>query len=134
MLNPFPELLTYGLMAPFILRLVVGYLFMNLGYLKLTSEKGRWLSSVSSLRLKPAEFFVKIFALMEIIGGAMLFIGLYTQVAALALAFLTFSELYVEYKEESLLKRNLVFYLLLFAICLSLLFSGAGFLAFDLPL
>jgi uncharacterized membrane protein YphA (DoxX/SURF4 family) len=134
MLNPFPELLTYGLLAPFILRLVLGYLFINLGYLKLTSEKNRWLISLETLRLKPAILFVKIFALIEIAGGVMLVLGAYTQIAALVLALLTFAELYVEYKEESLLKRNLVFYLLIFAISISLLFSGAGFFAFDLPI
>ncbi len=134
MLNPFPELLAYGLLAPFILRLAIGFLFINLGYLKLTTEKDRWISSFNALRLKPAAFFVKALALVEIIGGIMLVAGYRTQIAALVLALLVFSELYVEYKEESVLKRNLVFYLLVFAICLSLLFSGAGFFAFDLPL
>lgn len=134
MLNQFPELLTYSLAAPFILRLVAGYVFINLGYLKLTSEKNRWNVSMDALRLKPAEFFVKILAWIEILGGAMIFVGIYTQVAALVLAIVAFGELYVEHKEESILKRNLVFYLLLFAICLSLLFSGAGFFAFDFPL
>jgi len=68
------------------------------------------------------------------VGGALLILGLYTQIAALALAFITFGQLYVEYKEETLLKRNLAFYLLLFAITFSLLLSGAGRPAFDLPL
>lgn len=134
MLNPFPELLTYSLLAPFILRLVLGYLFINLGHLKLTSEKNRWTLSLETLKLKPAAFFVKLLALIEIVGGGMLILGLYTQIAALVLALITFGELYIEYKEESLLKRNLAFYLLIFAISISLLFSGAGFLAFDLPL
>lgn len=134
MLNPFPELLAYGLFAPFILRVILGYIFINLGYLKLTSEKNRWRLSFEALKIKPTGFFVKTLAIIEIVGGGMFILGLYTQIAALVLAFLSFTELYIEYKEESLLKRNLVFYLLIFAICLSLLFSGAGFLAFDLPL
>jgi uncharacterized membrane protein YphA (DoxX/SURF4 family) len=134
MLNPFPELLTYSLLAPLILRVVAGFIFINLGYLKLNSEKSRWVLSFEGLRLKPALFFVKAFAFIEISGGALLILGLYTQIAALALAFFTFGQLYVEYKEETLLKRNLAFYLLLFAITFSLLLSGAGRPAFDLPL
>ena len=134
MLNPFPELLTWSLLAPFILRIALGFLFINLGYLKLTSEKNRWVLSFETLKLKPPSSFVKLLASLEIGGGALLIFGLYTQIAALVLAAITFGELYIEYKEESLLKRNLAFYLLLFAISLSLLFSGAGFFAFDLPL
>lgn len=134
MLNPFPELLAFSLLAPVILRLVLGYLFINLGYLKLNSEKSRWMLFFETTKLKPPTFFVQFFAYIEIITGAMLIVGFYTQIAALVLAVLTFGELYMEYKEESLLKRNLVFYLLVFAISLSLLFSGAGLFAIDLPL
>jgi len=134
MLNPFPELLVYSLLAPVILRLVLGYLFINLGYLKLNTEKSRWTLFFETIKLQPASFFVKLFAYIEIFTGAMLIVGFYTQIAALILAVLTFGELYTEYKEESLLKRNLVFYLLVFAISLSFLFSGAGLYAIDLPL
>lgn len=134
MLNPFPELLAYAIFAPFILRIILGYIFINLGYLKLTSEKNRWKLSFETLRIKPSEFFVKTFAWIEILGGVMLILGFYTQIATLILGIIAFAELYMEYKEESLLKRNFVFYLLIFSICLSLLFSGAGFMALDLPL
>jgi len=134
MLNPFPELLAWSGLAPFILRIVLGYLFINLGYLKLNSEKNRWLLFFETVKLKPSILFLKIFAIIEMATGAMLIFGLYTQIVALVLTILNFGELYVEYKEESLLKRNLVFYLLVFAISLSLVFSGAGFFAFDLPL
>jgi len=134
MLNPFPDLLSYSLLAPFFLRIVLGYLFINLGYLKLTSEKKRWQIFFDGLRFKPASFFLKFFAFLEIILGGMLVIGLFTQIAALILAILTFGELYVEFKEEILLKRNFVFYLLIFTISISLIFSGAGFFAFDFPL
>jgi len=134
MLNHFPEFLSYGLIAPFILRIVLGYLFINLGYLKLTSEKKRWQIFFEGIKLRPVLFFLKFFACVEIIAGVMLILGLFTQIAALILAILTFGELYIEFKEESLLKRSFVFYLLVFTISLSLLFSGAGFFAFDLSL
>lgn len=60
--------------------------------------------------------------------------GFYTQIAALILALITFAETYIEYKEPVILKRNFVFYILLLAISLSPLFSGAGAFAIDLPL
>lgn len=134
MLNPFPDLLTYSLLAPFILRVVVGFIFINLGVLAFKSEKERWLISCSTLRIPKPEVAVKIFGAIEVISGIMLIIGFYTQVAALILAFLTFAEAYVEYKDPAILKRNFVFYIMLLAIVLSLLLSGAGAFAIDLPL
>ncbi len=134
MLNVFPELLTFGMLAPLILRVTIGFVILNLGYLKLTKERVRWEASFESLNLKPKELIVKILAFIEIAGGLALIAGFYTQVAALVFVTITFFELYIEQKEEALLVRDITFYLLMFAIALSLLFSGAGFFAFDLPL
>jgi uncharacterized membrane protein YphA (DoxX/SURF4 family) len=134
MLNPFPELLTYGLLAPFILRVVVGFVFVNLGLLAFKGEKERWIVSLATLNIPNPKIAVKIFGAIEFIGGVMFLLGFYTQIAALILAVLTFAEAYVEYKDPTILKRNFVFYLLILAITLSLLFSGAGAFAIDLPL
>lgn len=134
MLNPFPELLTYGLLSPFILRLVVGLIFINLGLLAFKNEKERWIVSLATLNIPSPKIAVKIFGAIEFVGGVMLLLGAYTQVATLVLSILTFAEAYVEYKDPTILKRNFVFYLLILAITLSLLFSGAGAFAIDLPL
>lgn len=134
MLNPFPELLVYSMVAPFILRVVSGLIFADLGYLAFRGEKERWADSLAILKIPRPGLAVKVIGIIEIVGGVMLLAGFYTQVAALVLAVLTFAESYVEYKNPDVLKRNLVFYVMLFAIVLSLLFSGAGAFAFDLPL
>jgi putative oxidoreductase len=134
MLNPFPDLLAYSLLAPFILRVVVGLIFVNLGILAFKNEKKRWLTSFSALRIPKPETATKALSAIEIIGGLMLLIGFYTQIAALVLALLTFAEAYVEYKDPAILKRNFVFYLLILSILLALLLSGAGAFAIDLPL
>ncbi|NLE07248.1 MAG: DoxX family protein [Parcubacteria group bacterium] len=134
MLNPFPDLLTYSLLAPFILRIVAGFIFINLGFLAFKHEKDHWLSSFSALKIPKPEIALKILGGIEIVGGVMFLLGFYTQIAALVLALLTFAETYIEYKEPDLLKRNLVFYVMLLAIVVSLLFSGAGAFALDLPL
>jgi putative oxidoreductase len=134
MLNPFPELLAYGLFAPLILRAVLGFIFINLGYLKFGKERRSWINFFSITLLKPANFWVSFLGLIQIVGGLMLIAGFYTQIAALIFSVTTLIELYVEVREPILLSRNFLFYLLLFAISLSLLLSGAGFLAIDLPL
>lgn len=134
MLNPFPDLLTYSLLAPFLLRLVVGFVFIDLGILLFKKENERWLLSFKTVRIPRPEIATKILAAIQIAGGAMLIVGFYTQIAALVLGLITFIEIYLEYKDPSILKRNIVFYILVFTILISLLFSGAGAFAIDLPL
>ena len=134
MLNPFPELLNYSLLAPFILRVVIGIIFLDLGALKFKSEKQRWIASFETLGLRPATFFVPLYGLLQVVGGLMLLAGLWTQVAALAFVIFTGAELYIEWSAREVLKRDMVFYLLIFVVSLSLLITGAGAYAFDIPL
>lgn len=134
MLNTFPSLLIYSPVAPFILRVVLGLILIDLGILKFRAERADWIRSFEALSLKPARVLLPIYALMQIVGGALLIIGLYTQLAALAFAIFLGIELYIEYKEKNILKRDLVFFLLTFSIALSLLFTGAGAYAVDIPL
>lgn len=134
MLNPFPELLVFSLLGPFILRAVLGLILLDLGMLKFKGEKKRWIASFDALYIRPADLFVAAYGLLQIAGGFLLIIGLWTQVAALAFAVFSGIELYVEWKARDVLKRDLVFYMLVFAISLSLLLTGAGAFAFDIPL
>jgi uncharacterized membrane protein YphA (DoxX/SURF4 family) len=134
MLTLFPELLNYSLLAPFILRVVIGLIFLDLGLLKLRGERKRWIESFEALKLHPSDILVSIYGLIQIIGGAMLITGIWTQAAALIFAIFTAIELYIEWTEGLILKRDFVFYVLMFTISLSLLFTGAGAFAFDLPL
>ena len=134
MLNVFPELLNYSLLGPFILRVVLGLIFIDLGALIFRSEKKRWIASFETIGLRPADFFVPLYALIQIIGGIMLLVGFWTQIAALVFVIITGIELYIEWSARDILKRDFVFYILLFVISLSLLLTGAGAYAFDIPL
>ncbi len=134
MLNPFPDLLSFGLAAPLILRLVVGLIFINTGYLKLNKEKKRWAIFLNAIRVKPAKQLVLLLGLIEMVCGVFLIVGFSTQYVALILLALTIKEWFVEYREDVLVSRDIVFYTLIGAILLSLLLTGAGFIAFDLPL
>lgn len=129
----FPELFTYGLVAPFLLRLSLGFVLVNLGYLSFKGERKQW-ENVGKLLRIPEKIFASGYGVFQITGGILFIVGLWTQAVALLFSALFLAELLVEYGEESILKRELAFYLLLFAISLSLLFSGAGFFAFDLSL
>jgi len=133
MLSAFPSLLDYGLLAPLIIRVIAGLIFIDLGYLKIRKERERWYNLFNTF-LGIGGFFVGLAAFIEFAGGILLVIGLFTQVAALVLAVITWLNLYLEWRDERFVRRSFVFYIMLFAMTLSLLFSGAGFLAFDLPL
>ncbi|MBX4200118.1 DoxX family protein [Candidatus Parcubacteria bacterium] len=134
MLNTFPSLLTYSLLAPFILRLTIGFIFVDLGILKFKSERARTIESLRALGLPSPENLALIYGAVQFIGGVMLIIGLYTQIAALVFVILGALEFYIEWTEREVLKRDIVFYLLMLAIALSILITGAGRFAFDIPL
>ncbi len=93
-----------------------------------------WIRIFEAFRLEPAKNFVIGYALLEVIAGGMLVLGLYTQIAALAVLVLATIGIYFEYKDREILKRDIVFYSLMAVIAFSLLLSGAGAFAFDIPL
>ncbi len=134
MLNTFPDLLTYGILSPLILRVVLGFIAINLGVLKLGKEKKDWIELFETIHFHPSIFFVGLMSLVEIAGGILMLIGAYVQITAIVFAIIFFIEAILEYREPNLEDRNLTFYILCLAISLSLIFSGAGAYAFDLPL
>ena len=129
-LNTFPDLLTFGILSPFLLRVVLGLITINLGNLKLGKEMVAWQELFETINIHP----VKFLAFVEIIGGFMLVVGSYTQLVSMIFATLFFCEAVLEYRDPNLEKRNITFYILMFTISLSLIFLGAGAFAFDLPL
>lgn len=124
----------YSSVGPLILRVLLGLIFIDLGFLKFRSEKESWLTSLETLGLRPADLFLPIYALIQIAGGILLLIGLWTQVAALVFVISSGVELYIEWRAREILKRDVVFYLLVFVTSLSLLLTGAGAYAIDIPL
>lgn len=134
MLSLFPSLLDFGLLAPTLLRIVAGIIFIDIGYFSIIREDSTWGLLVKLMRCKNELLWRKFFGFIEFIGGILLFIGLYTQGAALVLGILTLFCLMLEYKEPTFVKRDLAFYVMLFAITASLLVTGAGAFGFDLPL
>jgi uncharacterized membrane protein YphA (DoxX/SURF4 family) len=122
MLSMIPSLLTYQQAGPFIIRLVLGITLFNFGYKKV---RGKGSSSGSnSPTYGMVEMFISIF----------LIIGLFTQVAALLNVIILLIKLGFKAKNGQLLSDGVNYYILLLAMAVSLMFTGAGFLAFDLPL
>ena len=129
-----PDLFSYASLSPVILRLILGLVLLNLGWLKLHQEKNGWIMFMRAMNVPKPRLVISTFGIIEIIGGLMFMAGLYTQSIALVFILLGAIQLFIESKEESLLRRDVVFYLLITAISLSLLLTGPGMYAIDLPL
>ena len=120
MLNPFPDLLNFSLLVPTLLRIFLGGYFLMYSY----SLARRICVEHSFAKMRWAEYVV---LLLSCAGGALVLFGFLTQISALILS------LVIAYSAFSQ-KRNYLFLLSLFVMSLSLLISGSGLFAFDIPL
>jgi uncharacterized membrane protein YphA (DoxX/SURF4 family) len=132
MLNPFPELLFLQHLAPTLLRVAAACVFFYLAYNHLYRREA--LGRIPFPIVGSGAWIVWFGIFVELVIGAALFVGYAVQVIALvgavaALKHLLFGKRYHEY---FLLSRGAA--LLLIAILLSLVITGAGLIAFDIPL
>ncbi len=132
MLNIFP-LQFLAPIAYAVLRICLGLIFI---YLAHSHIKGRnELKNIFTLPILPfGLFFTWYICIAEIIIGTLLILGLFTQIAALVAMSYTF-KLFVlrKFFVHPLIPRG-PFLLLLFVSAFSLFITGAGILAFDLPI
>lgn len=122
MLSLFPSFLTYGLVAPFIIRITLGATLAYFGYRKVVN------SGQSTGSNTPT------YGALELVIALFLIVGFYTQLAALLNVVILLIKLGFKVKQGAFMSSGVNYYVLLLAMALSLLFSGPGFLAFDLPL
>ncbi len=127
MLSIFPALLSYSMLAVFVLRVVTGLFFMSLGV-----GFARALTRSTQVR-GAARVVGYVFAACEVVVGGMFFVGYATQAAAIVGMILSFLSLELGLGRGKGMAAKQV-HLLLFVLSLSLLFLGAGAFAFDLPI
>jgi uncharacterized membrane protein YphA (DoxX/SURF4 family) len=135
MLMIFPELLAFSLFAPLILRLAAGAAFIVLGakyFGKNTLAAREELNRV----LPWASSFAILIAIAEFAIGALLIVGLSTQVVAILAGIGALKLAYFRHRFSfrTVAPFSISTCILLAAISLSLLLTGAGLFAFDLPL
>ena len=134
MLNPFPALLTFGFFAPLLLRLALGVLFFDFGRHALTRGRAQHGLLFEALGLKQGTRYAVILGSVELIIAVMFIVGLYTQIAALIGLVLSLAAYYLKGKHGMHIEHRRHLFFLTAVISLSLLLSGAGAVAFDLPL
>jgi len=135
MLNPLPDLLYLAVLGPFILRIAVGIFFLSRGYTNLMREKRQELAS--ALRVEWGSlgtFFVWYLGATQVLVGLSLMLGYYTQIGALVGIIVALKLLFFKKKYPVIAPYSGTLYLIVAAVCLSLLLTGAGGFAFDLPL
>lgn len=133
MLNIFPGLLDFSNFAPLILRLVFGLVFVAHGYPKLFTGFSQTVGFFDSIGIKPAKFWVFVVGFVEFFGGIALILGFATQIAALLIAINMLVAIW-KVKAKQGFVNGYEFDLTLLAIALSLVLTGAGAYALDLPL
>ena len=111
----FPELFNFSFIAPFVLRIALGVPLIKHGFGKLTAEKA-----------PPKDTGRDCF-----LSGIFLVIGLFTQTAAIAVSLIIIvsSIMLREQHPRSWTER-----IIKLAIAVSLILTGPGLFAFDLPL
>jgi len=132
MLSLFPQILFLEPLSATLLRIAAGVLFLWIAWVHL--QKREELGQVDFMIIGRGAWIPTVAALMEFaIGGGLLF-GIYTQAFALlgAIGALKFFVWKRQYGVMIPLSRTAS--ALLLVICLSLVMTGAGLFAFDLPL
>lgn len=120
MLSLFPSLLSWSQLSPTLIRIVLGAVLLYQSYHELRSGK------VSTT--------TKAVGVIEALSGILLFIGLWTQLAALVIVVDLIIRLILKAKSRAFLTDGVNYYLLLLVLAVSLIFTGAGLWGFDLPL
>lgn len=119
MLSIFPPLLAYSGFSALLLRLVLGIvlvLWSQKEYKKSAGERSVYESIIQGIL------------------GIFLIVGFLTQISALFTAIFLGFKLFKKIQRKAFLTDGLNYYLILFIISISLIFTGAGYFALDLPL
>jgi len=126
MLNTFPSLLTYGFFAPTILRFTIAIILFYLAY-------QQWSKRVEISKVR-AFVFPTLSIIFNAVVGIGLLLGYLTQIAAL-LAIIGFCiGLWLNRRHPHIVILPNSTVIVLLVTCVSLLFTGAGAFAMDLPL
>lgn len=117
MLSLFPDLLTYGQIAPTLMRLVLTVILIHWAY--------------RSFRGSGNSNYNVVWGVTYGVLGILFLVGIFTQFAAAVSVIILGVELIRKIINKSFLTDGINYYLIMFMIALSLLFTGAGFIAFD---
>ena len=133
MLNVFPELLFLSFFAPLMLRAVLGFVLLSYSLNRLYRRKREFEGLfLNHFPLNEKTLLLAV-GILELVFGLGLIAGLYTQIIALGVILLSLTAILGK-NPVLLFRSSRLIYFFMFGISISLLLSGAGGFAFDLPL
>ncbi len=132
MLSLFPQILFLSPLAPTLLRIAAGLIFLSIAWTHW--QKQDELGQIDFVLIGRGVWIPIFASIIELIIGVGLVLGIYAQLAGLlgalgALKFFIWKRRY-----GAIIPLSRTASVLLLVICLSLVFTGAGAFAFDLPL
>ena len=132
MLNPFPSLFFLSFFAPTILRVAAACVMAYIAYTHILNREA--IAKTHFPLIGAGAWVAWVSIIVEILVGASLFFGYGTQYAAILLALIALKYMVWagKYPKYFIYSRSTAF--LLLVIALSLLLTGAGAMAMDLPL
>lgn len=131
MLSLFPQLLFLTPLAITVLRVSAGLVFLSLAWGHY-SDRAR-LGETSYLVVGKGTWIPIFSAFVELAVAVALIVGAYTQLAAIVGALIAFKQLIWRRRYPQFFSLQTPAAFLLMVICLALIVTGAGALAFDLP-
>lgn len=132
MLSLFPQILFLSPFSASLLRLAAGVVFLFLAWMHY--GKRETLAKEKFIVIGRGMWIPLFASLFELLLGVLLIAGAYTQAAAIAGALLALKQLIWRNRYPDFFPLSATASALLLVICLSLIVTGAGVLAFDLPL
>lgn len=114
---------------------MLAFILVNIGIEILKpSKRALFAAYFSSKEFPLANLLPWKLGIAQIILGIFFLFGMFTQIASLIAIYIFFSLFYIENRAEKILPHTSAFYLVMIVIAFSLLFTGAGAFAVDLPL
>lgn len=133
MINTFPQLLDFAFFAPTILRVLVAVSFFYIAYAQFSRRK-----EIAHLKIQIIghvdQTMVALSSLVIAAVGVALFLGWHTQIAALLGMLVSLKHAIYAKKYPRLIPLCRLEYVYIIVILCTLLLTGAGALAMDVPL
>ena len=132
MLSLFPDLLFLAPVSATILRIAAGIVFLSLAWTHW--QKRDEMGQISFLLVGRGTWIPVFASIIELVIGVGLILGFYAQAVALLGALAALKSFVWKRRYSGIFPLSRTESLLVFVICISLVFTGAGAFAFDLPL
>lgn len=131
MTNVFPHLITFGFIAPLLLRITLGVALLSIGKQLLTQKRIAITAYFETQQYPVASWLGIGIGSAAILTGIFCVIGFFTQIACLIAIYILLNIMFIEYRDDKVFAYSQVFYLIMMVIASSLIFSGAGTWSLD---